>query len=82
MGILHNDPRLVVVVAELGGAHALALAEDAVEVAQVVEPAAVAYLGDRVGAVDELSAGIAQTEVDDVIAEGSACMELEEPAER
>ena len=80
--MLDDNARLMIILTELGGTAALALTEDAVEVAQVVETATIAYLRNRVGAVDKLSAGIAKTQVDDVIAEVTTCMELEEAAER
>ena len=80
--MLDDNARLMIILTELGGTAALALTEDAVEVAQVVETATIAYLRNRVGAVDELPASIAESQVDDVIAEVTACMELEETAER
>ena len=43
----------MVVFAKFGGTAALALLEDAVEVAEVVEAAAVADLSDGAGAVDQ-----------------------------
>ena len=72
----------MVVFAKFGGTAALALLEDAVEIAEVVEAAAVTDLGNGTVAVDQLSAGVAQTEVDDVLAEVAARMELEEATER
>ena len=72
----------MVVFAKFGGTAALAHLEDAVEIAEVVEAAAIADLGDGAVAVNQLSAGMAQTEVDDVLAEVAARMELEEAAER
>ena len=80
--MLDDNARLMIILTELGGTAALALTEDAVEVAQVVETTTIAYLRNRVGGVDELPAGIAESQVDDVIAEVTACMELEEAAER
>ena len=78
----HDDACLVVVVAELGRRAILLFAEDTVEVAQVVESAVVAYLGNAFRGVDEQSAGIAQSHLDDVLAEVAARMKLEEAAER
>ena len=72
----------MIILTELGGATALTLAEDAVEVAQVVETATITYLGNRICAVDKLTAGIAQSQINNVIAEVATCMELEEAAER
>ena len=72
----------MVVFAKFRGTTALALLEDAVEIAEVVEATAITYLGNGTVTVDQLSAGVAQTKVDDVLAEVAARMELEEAAER
>ena len=72
----------MVIFAKFRGTAALALLEDAVEIAEIVEAAAVADLGDGTVAVDQLSAGMSQTEVDNVLAEVTARVELEEAAER
>ena len=55
-----DDFRLLEMPAELGGATALALAEEAVEVCQRVEAAGVADFADTVGGVDELAGGGAE----------------------
>ena len=72
----------MVVFAKFGGTTALALLEDAVEIAEVVEATTVTDLSDGAVAVNQLSAGMAQTKVDDVLAEVATRMELEEAAER
>ena len=78
---LNNDFALVVVVAEGCGRAAFLLLEDAVEVADVVEAAAVANLGDvRIG-VHKKSSRIAQTNVDDVVGDRLAGSCAEEAAE-
>ena len=70
----------MIIIAEFGGTAALALLEDTIEIAEVVKPATVTYLCYRLCAIDELTAGIAQTEVDDVVAEVTPRVELEEAA--
>ena len=77
-----NDPCFVVVFAKFGGTATLALLEDAVEVAEVVEAAAVADLSDGTTTVDQQSAGMPQAEVDDVLTKVAACVEFEEATER
>lgn len=76
-----DDLGLTVFLAELSGVASLALAEQAVEVAQCVEAARVAYLADRVGRVDQSAGGIAQPDVNDVLAQVLARAQLEEAAE-
>ena len=49
----------MVVLTEFGGTAPFLLLEDAVEVAQVVEAASIAYLGNGMGAVDQHPAGMA-----------------------
>ena len=71
----------MIIITEFGGTAALAFLEDTIEIAEVVEPATVTYLCYRLCTIDELAAGIAQTEVDDVVAEVTPRMELEEAAE-
>ena len=56
---LHNHFCLVVFLAEVGGVAAFALLEQTVEVAEGVEPAVVADLGDGSGGVDEQTGGMA-----------------------
>ena len=72
----------MVVFAKFGGTAALTLLEDAIEIAEVVEATAITNLGNGTIAVDQLTTGVAQTEVDDVLAEVAARVELEEAAER
>ena len=68
--------------AKLGGRAALALTEDAVEVAEVVEAAAEADLLDAVDGIYQFAGGIAQTDVDDVLREALTGMLVEEAGER
>ena len=58
------------------------LAKQAVEVAECVEAAIVAYLADAVGGVDELAGSHAKAHFNHIVAESLACTKLEEPAER
>lgn len=67
---------------EFGRGAALALAEDTVEVAQVVETAPEADFLDAVGGVHQLAGSIAQTDVDDILREALAGMLAEEAGER
>ena len=73
---------LAVNLAELGGRAALTAAEDAIEVAQVVETAAETDLLDARGGIYQFAGSIAQTDVDDILREGFARMLMEEAGER
>ena len=70
-----------VVFPEFRGTTILTLAEDTVEITEVVETTMVTNLRDRVGTVNEQSAGMTQTQVDDIVAEVTTGVEFEEPAE-
>ena len=78
---LHNYTRFMVIFPEFRGAATLFLAENTVEVAQVIEAAAVADLRYRMRTVDEHPTGIPQSHVDDVIRQVTARMQFEEAAE-
>ena len=67
----------MIVLSELRGTTTLALLEDTVEVAEIIETTTETDLGNGVRAVDEHSAGIAQTEVNDILAEIATRVELE-----
>lgn len=56
--------------------------EDAVEVAEIVESAIKTYLADTLGGIYQHAGSIPQTQVDDILRDISAGMELEETAER
>ena len=69
---LDDDFTLVVIVAESSRRATLLLLEDTVEVADVVEAATVADLRHAGMCVDKQTGGIAQTNVDDVVADSLA----------
>lgn len=71
----------MVVVAEGRGGATLLLLEDAVEVADVVESALVAYLRHVDSAVHQEARGMAEPNVDDVVGDGLARPHPEETAE-
>ena len=62
----------MIILAELRGRTTFLLLEDAVEVAQIVESALETDFGNAPGSVDEHTAGIAQTHLDDIIAQVTA----------
>lgn len=72
----------MIIFAEFRRTTPFTLLEDAVKVTQVVETTAVANLGDSAVAVNQLTTGMAQTEVDDVFAEVTTRVQLKETAER
>ena len=78
---LDDDFALVVVVAESSRRATLLLLEDAVEVTDVVEAATVANLCHAGMCVDKQTGGIAQTNVDDVVAHSLARTGTEETRE-
>ena len=67
----------MVILTELRGGTAFPLLEDAVEVAQVVETALETDLGNALRRVHQHTAGIAQSLLDDILAEVASGMELE-----
>ena len=71
----------MIILTEFRGTTTLLLTENTIEVAQVVEAAAVANLCYRMGAVDEHPARIAQSHVDDIIRQVTARVQFEEAAE-
>ena len=71
----------MIVVAESSRRAAFLLLEDAVEVADVVEAATVAYLGHAGVCINKQAGCITQTDVDDVVADCLACPGTEETAE-
>ena len=79
--MLDDDFALMVVVAECCRRTSLLLLEDTIEVADVVEAAAVANLSNAGMRIDEQASGIAQADVDDVVADGLACPGAEETRE-
>ena len=79
---LHDNLRLEVFLAKLRWATAFILAEKAVEVAERVESAAIAYLADAVRRVHKLSGSHTKSHLNDVVAERLAGAKLEETAER
>ena len=56
--------------------------EDAVEVTEIVESAIKTYLADTLRGIYQHAGSITQTQVDDILRDISAGMELEETAER
>lgn len=78
----YDNLRLEVFLAKLRGAATFILAEKAVEVAERVESAAIAYLADAVRRVHKLSGSHAKAHLHDVVAKRLAGAELEEAAER
>ena len=56
--------------------------EHPVEVGQVVEPAVITYFRDVAGRVNQLTGSVTELNVNYIVAEGAACTELEETAER
>ena len=77
----NDDFRLLVLLAELRRVAPLTATEQSVEVAEVVEPAAPAYLADAVGGVHQSAGSQSQSDVDDVLAEVLSRAQLEEAAE-
>lgn len=71
----------MVVVAEGCRRTAFLLLEDAVEVADIIEAAAEAYLSHTGMCIDKQSGCIAQAGIDDVVADGLSCAGTEETAE-
>ncbi len=67
---------------ELAWRASFLLLENAVEVAEIVESAIKTYLADTLGGIYQHAGCITQTEVDDILRDVSAGMELEETAER
>ena len=78
---LNYDFTLMVVVAESGRRTTFLLLEDAVEVADIVEAATVANLCHAGVCIDEQAGCIAETNVDDVIADRLSCTSTEEARE-
>ena len=68
--------------AELAWRASFLLLEDAVEVAEVVESAIKTNLTDALGGIYQHAGSITQTQVDDILRNISAGMELKETAER
>ena len=73
--------RLMVLLAEFCGVATLTLTEQAVEIAQRVETAVVAYLRYRLTGVNQTTGSIAQTDVDNILGEVLAGVMFEESAE-
>ncbi len=80
--VLYDDSGLMIVLTELTWRASLLLLEDAVEVAEIVESAIKTYLADALGGIYQHAGSITQTQVDDILRDVSAGMELEETAER
>ena len=81
MRILYDNSSLMMVLSELTWRAPLLLLEDAIEVTKVIETAVEPNLTDAFGCIHQHSGGIAQTEVDNILRDVSARMELEESAE-
>ena len=81
MRILHDNSGLMIVLSELTWRASLLLLEDAIEVTEVIETAVEPDLADAFGSIHQHPGCITQTEVDDILRDVSACMELEESAE-
>lgn len=81
MRILHDNSGLMIVLSELTWRTSLLLLEDAIEVAEVVETAVEPDLADAFGCIHQHPGCITQTEVDDILRNVSARMELKESAE-
>ena len=79
---LEFDALLTVDLAEFGRGTALAGTEDTVEIAEVVKAAAETDFLDAVDGVNQFTSGKAQTDINDIVAEGLACVLAEETAER
>ena len=71
----------MIVFSELTWRAPLLLLEDAIEVTEVIETAVEPNLTDAFGCIHQHSGGIAQAEVNDILRDISARMELEESAE-
>ena len=71
----------MIVFAELSRRAAFLLLENTVEIAEIVETAIGTNLTDRLGSINQHTGSIAQTKVDDILADVTPCMQLEEPAE-
>lgn len=78
---LNNNSGLVIVFAELSRRAAFLLLENTVEIAEIVETAIETNLTDRLGSINQHTGSIAQTKVDDILADVTPCMQLEELAE-
>ena len=78
---LHNDFRLSIFVAEVGGTTALTFLEEAIEVAHGVEARLIANLRHGVGGVHQQAGGMAQAHINDILIEVLAGALLEEAAE-
>ena len=81
MRILYDNSGLMIVLSELTWRASLLLLEDAIEVTEVIETAVEPNLTDAFCSIHQHSGGIAQTEVDNILRDVSARMELEESAE-
>ena len=68
-------------VAEVGRGAPLALLEDAVEVGDIVEARLVTDLDHRHGGIDQEAGSVTETDVDDIVREGAARPDFEEPTE-
>ena len=79
---LEFDALLAVDLAEFGRGTALAGTEDTVEIAEVVKAAAETDFLDAVDGVNQFTSDKAQTDINDIVAEGLAGMLAEETAER
>ena len=81
MRILYDNSGLMIVLSELTWRAPLLLLEDAVEVAEIVESAIKTYLADALRGIYQHAGSITQTQVDNILRDVSARMELEESAE-
>ena len=72
---------LVVILTEFRGSASLTLFEDAVEIADIVEPAGIAHLYDGHSAVGQQTRGIPQAHVNNVFGNALPRTNLEETAE-
>ena len=71
----------MVVFAELRRATALSLLKNAIKIAEVIEAAGITDLSHRVGTINQHTTSITQALIDDILAQISTRMQLEEPTE-
>ena len=78
---LYENLRLVIIVTEFCGRASLLALEQAVEVAQIVVAAQIADVGHALVCIDKHTGRIAQTDINDIVTESTAGVELEKTAE-
>ena len=78
---LYDNSRFMVVFPEFCGWTAFVFTEYPVEIAQIVESTLIAYFCHTLGGIYEHTAGIAESDFYDIVAEIATCMQFEESAE-